>query len=63
MTDSGGLLRVALAALVAFGITAFVQWHRKLPVADCMHRGLVAALAVAIAWVVLELAVFEARSG
>lgn len=63
MTGSGGLLRVALAALVAFSVTALVQWRRKMPVADCIHRGVVAALAVSTTWVVLELAVFEARSG
>ena len=55
-----GILRVLAVVTAAFAIAFIRQHRRRANRLDCLHRGTVAAMAVGLAYLMLELLIFEA---
>ena len=54
-----GILRAAAIVVLAFGIVFWRVRRREGPIADAVHRGVIAAMLAGVLYVVLELVLYE----
>lgn len=54
-----GALRLAVVVAAMFAITFLRMRRRNLSIADCLHRGIVHAIAAGLVYLLIELALFE----